>query len=78
MKLQDYVGQKSTLIGVLNGRTWFFLMKRNLMDGPDGFSCNWHDLRKEKNFNYSRNFAGGSFIHFLCMERRLWSKSRLE
>lgn len=36
--------------------------KKFNFDGPDGFSCYWHDLRKEKKFKYSRNFGGGSLM----------------
>lgn len=36
--------------------------KKFNLDGPDGFNYYWHDLRKEKQFNYSRNFGGGSLM----------------
>lgn len=36
--------------------------KKFNLDGPDGFNYYWHDLRKEKQFKYSRNFGGGSLM----------------
>ncbi len=36
--------------------------KKFNLDGPDGFSYYWHDLRKEKEVNLSRNFGGGSLM----------------
>lgn len=36
--------------------------KKFNLDGPDGFSFYWHDLRKEPKFRYSRNFGGGTLM----------------
>lgn len=36
--------------------------KKFNLDGPDGFACYWHDLRKEPQYKYSRNFGGGSLM----------------
>lgn len=36
--------------------------KKFNLDGPDGFAYYWHDLRKEKQLRYSRNFGGGSVM----------------
>lgn len=36
--------------------------KKLICDGPDGLNYYWHDLKKEKRFNYSRNFGGGSLM----------------
>lgn len=36
--------------------------KKFNLDGPDGCSYYWHDLRKEKKFNFSRNFGGGTLM----------------
>lgn len=36
--------------------------KKFNLDGPDGFAYYWHDLRKEKQFRFSRNFGGGSIM----------------
>lgn len=32
------------------------------LDGPDGFTGYWHDLRKEPVYFSRRNFGGGSLI----------------
>ena len=32
------------------------------LDGPDGFHCYWHDLRKEKKFFKKRQSGGGSVM----------------
>lgn len=36
--------------------------KRFNLDGPDGFNCYWHDLRKAKDIRWSRRFKGGSLM----------------
>jgi len=36
--------------------------KKFNLDGPDGAQYYWHDLRKEKEFCFSRNFGGGSVM----------------
>lgn len=36
--------------------------KKFNLDGPDGFAYYWHDLRKEAQFKFSRNFGGGSLM----------------
>lgn len=36
--------------------------KKFNLDGPDGFSCYWHDLRKDNPPRMSRNFGGGSLM----------------
>lgn len=36
--------------------------KKFNLDGPDGFHYYWHDLRKDAQFRYSRNFGGGSVM----------------
>ena len=36
------------------------------MDGPDGFSCYWHDLRKEPLYNSKRRAGGGSVMIWAC------------
>lgn len=36
--------------------------KKFNLDGPDGFSYYWHDLRKEKRVFSRRNFGGGSVM----------------
>lgn len=36
--------------------------KKFNLDGPDGFQFYWHDLRKESQFKFSRNFGGGSVM----------------
>lgn len=36
--------------------------KKFNLDGPDGFQYYWHDLRKDPQFKFSRNFGGGSIM----------------
>lgn len=36
--------------------------KKFNLDGPDGFAYYWHDLRKEPQYRFSRNFGGGSLM----------------
>lgn len=36
--------------------------KKFNLDGPDGFSHYWHDLRTEQKFRFSRNFGGGTLM----------------
>ena len=36
--------------------------KKFNLDGPDGYSCYWHDLRKNNPPRMSRNFGGGSVM----------------
>uniref|UniRef100_A0A914QHT3 Transposase n=1 Tax=Panagrolaimus davidi TaxID=227884 RepID=A0A914QHT3_9BILA len=36
--------------------------KKFNLDGPDGFSCYWRDLRKEPRYFKRRNFGGGSLM----------------
>lgn len=36
--------------------------KKLNLDGPDGFQCYWHDLRKEQQLCTKRNFGGGSLM----------------
>lgn len=36
--------------------------KKFNLDGPDGFSYYWHDLRSDPKFKFSRNFGGGSLM----------------
>jgi hypothetical protein len=51
--------------------------KKFNLDGPDGFACYWHDLRKEPQYKYSRNFGGGSLmvlLDFRRSERLSWQK----
>lgn len=48
------------------GGTWnkvlFSDEKKFNLDGPDGVQYYWHDLRKEKEIQMSRNFGGGSLM----------------
>lgn len=48
------------------GGTWnkvlFSDKKKFNLDGPDGVQYYWHDLRKEKEIQMSRNFGGGSLM----------------
>uniref|UniRef100_A0A914Q3Z0 Transposase n=1 Tax=Panagrolaimus davidi TaxID=227884 RepID=A0A914Q3Z0_9BILA len=36
--------------------------KKFILDGPDGFSHYWHDLKKEPRYFKRRNFGGGSLM----------------
>jgi transposase len=36
--------------------------KKFNLDGPDGFQSYWHDLRKNSEIRFSRNFGGGSVM----------------
>lgn len=36
--------------------------KKFNLDGPDGYQYYWHDLRKERETMYSRNFGGGTVM----------------
>lgn len=38
------------------------------MDGPDGFSGYWHDLRKDQLYFSKRNFGGGSLMVWAAFE----------
>jgi len=40
--------------------------KKFNLDGPDGLSYYWHDLRKEKMFSLKRGFGGGSVMIWAC------------
>ncbi|CAF3455492.1 unnamed protein product [Rotaria socialis] len=39
-------------------------MKKNNLDGPDGFSYYWHDLRKEEEIFSTRPLGGGSVMNW--------------
>lgn len=48
------------------GEKWKYVVfsdeKKFNLDGPDGFSYYWHDLRKNNAPRLSRNFGGGSLM----------------
>lgn len=44
--------------------------KKFNLDGPDGFSYYWHDLRKEPQSRYSRNFGGGTLMVWAAFSMR--------
>jgi transposase len=45
--------------------TLFSDEKKWNLDGPDGQQMYWHDLRKDKQIKWSRNFGGGSVMCWL-------------
>ena len=46
--------------------------KKFNLDGPDGFQCYWHDLRKEPQIFSKRKFGGGFLSKASRSWRRLW------
>ena len=52
------------------GRTIFSDEKRFNLDGPDGYSHYWHDLRKEKLTFSKRQHGGGSLMIWLAVSKR--------
>jgi transposase len=50
-------------------RTIFSDEKKFNLDGPDGWSYYWHDIRKETKYFSKRNFGGGSLMVWLGVSR---------
>ena len=59
----DLVKPKSTSRSGKNGvMLYLHTRKKWNLDGPDGFHCYWHDLRKEKKIFKKRQSGGGSVM----------------
>lgn len=50
-------------------RTIFSDEKKFNLDGPDGFSYYWHDLRKAKRIFSKRNYGGGSLMIWVAISK---------
>jgi transposase len=44
------------------------------LDGPDGYSFYWHDIRKEERIFSKRNFGGGSLMVWLGLSKTMKSQ----